>query len=61
MQCIRAWDQEKRVRFLQFVTGTCRVPMGGFRNLQGKERQHMCMECAQNGTASLLHSVELLS
>eukprot|EP00123_Amoebidium_parasiticum_P018064 comp24090_c0_seq1/m.43425 comp24090_c0_seq1/g.43425 ORF comp24090_c0_seq1/g.43425 comp24090_c0_seq1/m.43425 type:complete len:807 (-) comp24090_c0_seq1:650-3070(-) len=44
-QCIAAWDNEKRVRFLQFVTGTCRVPMGGFRELQGNNGpQLFCVE-----------------
>eukprot|EP01134_Creolimax_fragrantissima_P003682 CFRG3682T1 len=39
------WDNEKRVRFLQFVTGTCRVPMGGFRDLQGSTGiQLFCVE-----------------
>lgn len=29
-------DSEKRVRLLQFVTGTCRLPVGGFAELIGK-------------------------
>jgi hypothetical protein len=29
-------DSEKRARLLQFVTGTCRVPVGGFAELMGK-------------------------
>lgn len=31
-------DSEKRIRFLQFVTGTSRVPMNGFAELYGKRR-----------------------
>jgi hypothetical protein len=34
-QVVRRFDNERRVRLLQFVTGTSRVPMGGFRELQG--------------------------
>ncbi|MCP4711314.1 MAG: hypothetical protein GY869_22060 [Planctomycetes bacterium] len=29
-------DNEKRARMLQFVTGTCRVPVGGFAELMGE-------------------------
>lgn len=29
-------DAEKRIRLLQFVTGTSRVPMNGFAELYGK-------------------------
>ena len=28
-------DNEKRMRLLQFVTGTCRLPVGGFADLMG--------------------------
>lgn len=28
-------DNEKRIRLLQFVTGTCRLPVGGFTELIG--------------------------
>lgn len=28
-------DNEKRSRLLQFVTGTCHVPVGGFAELMG--------------------------
>ena len=29
-------DNEKRMRLLQFVSGTCRLPVGGFADLMGK-------------------------
>lgn len=29
-------DAEKRIRLLQFVTGTSRVPMNGFAELYGR-------------------------
>lgn len=35
-QFVRQTDSEKRARLLQFVTGTCRVPVGGFAELMGK-------------------------
>ena len=36
-QYVRQLDSEKRSRLLQFVTGTCRVPVGGFAELMGKK------------------------
>ncbi|XP_028967234.1 NEDD4-like E3 ubiquitin-protein ligase WWP1 [Galendromus occidentalis] len=32
---VRGFDTRSLIRFLQFVTGTCRVPLGGFAALQG--------------------------
>jgi E3 ubiquitin-protein ligase HUWE1 len=32
---LRAFNREERASFLQFVTGTSKVPLGGFANLQG--------------------------
>ena len=37
-QAIREMDNEKKARLLQFVTGTCRVPVGGFAELMGEMR-----------------------
>ena len=37
-QFVRTTDSEKRARLLQFVTGTCRVPVGGFAELMGKRK-----------------------
>lgn len=38
-------DYEKRARLLQFVTGTCRVPVGGFAELMGSNGpQKFCIE-----------------
>lgn len=38
-------DSEKRARLLQFVTGTCRVPVGGFAELMGSNGpQKFCIE-----------------
>ncbi|MFH4977284.1 hypothetical protein AB6A40_003993 [Gnathostoma spinigerum] len=34
-KCILSFDNEMRARVLQFVTGTSRVPMNGFRELYG--------------------------
>lgn len=34
-QFIKEMDNEKRMRLLQFVTGTCRLPVGGFVDLMG--------------------------
>ena len=34
-EVLRSWDNEKRARLLQFVTGSCRLPVGGFAHLMG--------------------------
>jgi len=44
-QFVRSLDQERRSRLLQFVTGTCRVPFGGFAELIGSTGpQLFCIE-----------------
>ncbi|XP_064393564.1 NEDD4-like E3 ubiquitin-protein ligase WWP2 [Halichondria panicea] len=44
-QCLREFDNEKKVRLLQFVTGTCRLPVGGFSELMGSNGpQKFCIE-----------------
>lgn len=44
-QFVREMDNEKRARLLQFVTGTCRVPVGGFAELMGSNGpQRFCVE-----------------
>ncbi|KAL3077143.1 hypothetical protein niasHS_013132 [Heterodera schachtii] len=44
-QFVRSLDQEKRSKLLQFVTGTCRVPVGGFSELIGSNGpQLFCIE-----------------
>ncbi|XP_064640128.1 E3 ubiquitin-protein ligase Su(dx)-like [Lineus longissimus] len=42
---VREIDHEKRTRLLQFVTGTCRLPVGGFAELMGSNGpQRFCIE-----------------
>ncbi|GAA97867.1 hypothetical protein E5Q_04547 [Mixia osmundae IAM 14324] len=36
-QAIRSWPAEKKSRLLQFSTGTSRIPVNGFRDLQGSD------------------------
>lgn len=36
-QCIRSWDSEQKSRLLQFTTGTSRIPVNGFKDLQGSD------------------------
>uniref|UniRef100_A0A7N9AQ64 E3 ubiquitin-protein ligase n=1 Tax=Mastacembelus armatus TaxID=205130 RepID=A0A7N9AQ64_9TELE len=44
-QFIKEMDNEKRMRLLQFVTGTCRLPVGGFTDLMGSNGpQKFCIE-----------------
>ncbi|KAI8916369.1 hypothetical protein EDD86DRAFT_198382 [Gorgonomyces haynaldii] len=34
---VKGWDSEKKSRLLQFVTGTSRIPVNGFKDLQGSD------------------------
>ena len=36
-RCITEWDNEQRARLLQFTTGTSRIPVNGFKDLQGSD------------------------
>ena len=36
-QVVRSWPSERKSRLLQFVTGTSRVPVNGFKDLQGSD------------------------
>ncbi|KAI3649535.1 hypothetical protein MP228_005167 [Amoeboaphelidium protococcarum] len=36
-QCVRSFDNEKKARLLQFVTGTSRIPVNGFKDLMGSD------------------------
>ncbi|XP_022340734.2 E3 ubiquitin-protein ligase Su(dx)-like isoform X2 [Crassostrea virginica] len=42
---VKEIDNEKKIRLLQFVTGTCRLPVGGFAELMGSNGpQRFCIE-----------------
>ncbi|XP_044859381.1 NEDD4-like E3 ubiquitin-protein ligase WWP1 isoform X1 [Mauremys mutica] len=44
-QFVKDTDNEVRMRLLQFVTGTCRLPLGGFAELMGSNGpQKFCIE-----------------
>ena len=36
-KCIRGWPAERKSRLLQFTTGTSRIPVNGFKDLQGSD------------------------
>jgi E3 ubiquitin-protein ligase NEDD4 len=36
-KAVRTWDSEQKARLLQFVTGTSRIPVNGFKDLQGSD------------------------
>lgn len=36
-RCIKEWDSEQKARLLQFTTGTSRIPVNGFKDLQGSD------------------------
>ena len=48
------YDSEMRARLLQFVTGTSKVPMNGFAELQG-----MVLDCRAARYGSRLQSCEV--
>ncbi|KAL8802603.1 MAG: hypothetical protein Q9182_003693 [Xanthomendoza sp. 2 TL-2023] len=35
--CVQGWDAEQKSRLLQFATGTSRIPVNGFKDLQGSD------------------------
>ncbi|XP_061878129.1 NEDD4-like E3 ubiquitin-protein ligase WWP1 [Entelurus aequoreus] len=42
---VKEVDNEVRLRLMQFVTGTCRLPLGGFAELMGSNGpQKFCIE-----------------
>lgn len=36
-KAVRSWDSEQKSRLLQFTTGTSRIPVNGFKDLQGSD------------------------
>ncbi|EJD46029.1 ubiquitin-protein ligase [Auricularia subglabra TFB-10046 SS5] len=36
-KCVRSWPSERKSRLLQFATGTSRIPVNGFKDLQGSD------------------------
>ena len=36
-KCVRSWSLERKSQLLQFVTGTSRIPVNGFKDLQGSD------------------------
>ena len=36
-QILRSWPPEQKARLLQFTTGTSRIPVNGFKDLQGSD------------------------
>eukprot|EP00730_Choanoeca_flexa_P005425 TRINITY_DN11938_c6_g1_i8.p1 TRINITY_DN11938_c6_g1~~TRINITY_DN11938_c6_g1_i8.p1 ORF type:complete len:787 (+),score=232.03 TRINITY_DN11938_c6_g1_i8:235-2595(+) len=44
-EVVKEFNQEQRARLLQFVTGSCRLPVGGFAELQGSNGpQPFCVD-----------------
>uniref|UniRef100_A0A8C5TNH8 HECT-type E3 ubiquitin transferase n=1 Tax=Malurus cyaneus samueli TaxID=2593467 RepID=A0A8C5TNH8_9PASS len=55
-QVVKEMDNEKRIRLLQFVTGTCRLPVGGFAELIGSNGpQKFCIDKLKE---KLLYAIE---
>ncbi|KAK4686746.1 hypothetical protein P7C73_g3391, partial [Tremellales sp. Uapishka_1] len=36
-KCVKGWPAERKSRLLQFTTGTSRIPVNGFKDLQGSD------------------------
>jgi E3 ubiquitin-protein ligase NEDD4 len=36
-KCVRSWPPECKSRLLRFATGTTRIPVNGFKDLQGSD------------------------
>lgn len=41
-KAVESFDEERRARLLQFVTGSSRVPLQGFKALQGEYQKTVC-------------------
>ena len=41
VKAVNEFDNEQKSRLLQFVTGTCSVPMGGFKELVGELQENL--------------------
>lgn len=48
-KAVESFDEERRARLLQFVTGSSRVPLQGFKALQGEYRRSICHLILEQG------------
>jgi E3 ubiquitin-protein ligase NEDD4 len=57
-KCIRSWQPTRRARLLQFTTGTSRVPVSGFIDLQGSDgpRRFMIEKCGDPNSLPRSHT-----
>jgi len=53
---LRSWDKEKRVKFLFFVTGSSRVPIGGFRDLSERGKPIRICKCSDTQRLPVSHT-----
>jgi hypothetical protein len=64
-QTVKSWPVETKSRLLQFVTGSSRLPVNGFRDLQGSDGpRRFTIEKATGGERGALpksHTVRTLS
>ncbi len=45
-KAVESFDEERRARLLQFVTGSSRVPLQGFKALQGTSESDSICSCS---------------
>jgi len=57
-ECVRSWPDERKSRLLQFVTGTSRIPVNGFKDLHGSDgpRQFLIERCGASDTLPKSHT-----
>jgi E3 ubiquitin-protein ligase NEDD4 len=55
---VRSWDAEKKSRLLQFTTGTSRIPVNGFKDLQGSDgpRRFTIEKAGEQGNLPKAHT-----
>ncbi|CAL8581978.1 hypothetical protein XPA_007659 [Xanthoria parietina] len=56
--CVQGWDAEQKSRLLQFATGTSRIPVNGFKDLQGSDgpRRFTIENSGQKGALPKSHT-----
>lgn len=57
LQAVLSFSNEMRARLLQFVTGTSRVPMNGFKELYGSNGPQMFTVCVNRTIYSIVLSI----
>ncbi|EUB60757.1 E3 ubiquitin-protein ligase Su(dx) [Echinococcus granulosus] len=60
-QFVHSLDKEQRARLLQFITGTCHIPLGGFGELMGESLVPYQACCIETEPPSRLYKCHLIA